>query len=287
MFDFRKVGYGTLLLLVTSFIYLLPLLRESAYILRDDLHDEDRLFGLPGYSLMHAYTFFIMPLAWGFRYERGYVRWISLALLILFEYMIVSTYVTTSLLISVSVILFVLAFNAERIRVSLLRIAFFALVIALLYKAGFFLKLVERMMPFYEGTAVSFKLQDLYDSMVEGRITGGSITGRIDYHKMSRFAFVHNPLFGAGADAVGGHSKLLDILGSMGLVVFIPFFMIIWNSFKSYFVIARDRKLKCAICISYVVPMLFLYYKGLFGAEGWLAMNVLVPSILMSRRKND
>ncbi|MBR5530286.1 MAG: hypothetical protein IKU63_02105 [Bacteroidaceae bacterium] len=280
---FRVIGYGSIGLLVASFLYILPKVMESANYLRDDLGDIDviRPVGLPGYDLMHAYTLMILPLCLLVKHRTGRNRYWYLALLLLFAYMVTRTAVTTSLVVMSVAVLFVFLFDVNRQRRTLLRLGIVLLFGYVLYKYGFFLMFADGLMPYFEDTAVSFKLQDLHTSMTRGQITGETLTGRMDYHEISKDAFWENPII--GSDRVGGHSKILDILGSMGLLSFIPYFMILYSSLKRYaFRLKKDVELKPYLYFSFLLACVYLYTKGIFGNPGYLFMLVIVPSILIS-----
>lgn len=279
---FRVIGYGSIGLLVASFLYILPMVMESANYLREDLGNIDviRPIGLPGYDLMHAYTLMILPLCLFVKHRTGRIRYWYLALLLLFAYMVTQTAVTTSLVVMLVAVLFVCLFDVNRLRRSLLILGIVSLVGYVLYQYGFFLMLVDGLMPYFEDTAVSFKLQDLHTSMIRGQITGGSLTGRMDYHEISKDAFWKNPII--GSDRAGGHSKILDILGSMGLLAFMPYFMIVYTSIKRYAVRMENGELRAYLYLSFMLAAIYLYTKGIFGNPGYLFTLVIVPSIIIS-----
>ena len=140
-------------------------------------------------------------------------------------------------------------------------------------------------MPIFDGTAVAYKLQDIHDSMVFGSVQGESITGRMSYHQISKDAFFENPIFGIGK--AGGHSKILDLLGCMGLLVFIPYFAIIWNTMKMQIRNISTQLAAAFIVCGYLAAAIYLYEKGIFGAPGYLIMIVVVPSIIKAFESED
>lgn len=284
---FRVIGYGSIGLLVASFLYILPMVMESANYLRDDLGELDviRPIGLPGYDLMHAYTLMILPLFLLVKKIKGEKRYLYIAILLLFVYMVIQTAVTTSLVVMSVAVLFTSFFNANKLRQSVFALGGLLFVGYVLYQYGIFLSLLDNLIPYFEGTAVSFKLEDLHTSMEQGQITGESLTGRMDYHQISKDAFWSNPI--VGSHNAGGHSKILDILGFMGVIVFLPYFMMLYASLKRYAFRLEDRELKSYLYFSFVLAAVYLYTKGVFGNPGYLFMFVIVPSIIFSIRNKN
>lgn len=279
---YKLFGIGSLVLITISFLYILPLIISSKNILRDDLLDISDVhpLGLPDYALMHAYTLMLIPFCFSLKTTVYKHKFLSIGLLCLFFYLVTQTAVTTSLFVSVAIFFFSIIYSAEhRMRFFVLCVMS-VLILYVLYEFGFFLWLVDSLMPLFDGTAVSFKLQDLHDSMVGGRIQGGSITGRMDYHQISKDNFWYNPIFGGGF--AGGHSKILDILGGMGIIVFIPFAMSIWSCLKQQISQTRSLNARSFIYFSYFAACIYLYEKGIFSAAGYLTTLVIVPSALIA-----
>ena len=279
---FQIVGYGSIVLLVVAFLYILPLVVSSTNMLREDMEGfaSIRPIGLPGYDLMHAYTLMILPLCLLVKESVGKMKPLCLGLLLLFAYMITQTAVTTSLVVLSLAVLFVLLFDARKLLRSILILGMILLLGNVLDLQEFFLKIIDGLMPYFEDTAVAFKLEDLHTSLMQGRVTGSSLTGRMDYHQVSKDAFFANPI--VGTDRAGGHSKILDMLGAMGLLAFIPYFMIIYAGLRRYVFRVKDRELKSYLYFSFILAGVYLYTKGIFGNPGYLFTLVIVPSIIMS-----
>ena len=279
---YKLFGLGSILFLVISFLYILPLIISSKGILREEIQNFDtiRPLGLPDYGLMHAYTLFLTPICYYLKYAKKTSKAKTILLLLLFFYVVVQTSVTTSLLVSAVIFSFTLLFSKKNKKGTIVLAFFFAFVLYLLYYLGFFLLIVDTLMPLFEGTAVSGKLQDMHDSLVSGTIQGETITGRMDFHQTSVDSFLKNPIFGGGL--AGGHSKFLDILGCSGLFVFIPFIMFIWSSLKKQTSVCTSSMCRTFVVMSYVAAGLFLYEKGLFGASGFLSLLVIVPAALIA-----
>ena len=279
---YKLFGIGSLVLITISFLYILPLIISSKNILRDDLLDISDVhpLGLPDYALMHAYTLMLIPFCFSLKTTMYKRKILSIGLLCLFFYLVTQTAVTTSLFVSVAIFFFSIIYSAEHRMRSFVLFVMSVLILYVLYEFGFFLWLVDSLMPFFDGTVVSLKLQDMHDSMVEERLQGATIIGRMDYHQISKDNFWNNPIFGGGF--AGGHSKILDILGGMGIIVFIPFAMSIWSCLKQQISQTRSLNARSFIYFSYFAACIYLYEKGIFSAAGYLTTLVIVPSALIA-----
>lgn len=279
---YKIIGYGSMVLLVFSFLYILPLVLSSANILRASLGElASRPLGLPDYDLMHAYTLILLPLCLCVKKSETKRRVLYLSLFLLFAYMIIQTAVTTSLVIMSAVILFAILFDIRKILRSVLILLLVLFIGYVFYQLGFFLVLVESLMPYFEGTAVAFKLEDIHTSLLQQQVTGGSLTTRMDYHQISKDAFLKNPIIGSDISHLG-HSKILDMLGTMGVLGFIPFLMMIISVMRSYIVRIKDREFNSYLYFSFFISGIYLYTKGIFGGPGFLFTFLLVPSLILS-----
>lgn len=278
---YKAIGYGSVIILTISFIYILPLLMAYSNILRaastENSLEFPRPLGLPDYTLMHAYVFILPGLCMYMKKNVGRKKIISLFLMVLFFYVITQTSVSTSITIGLFIILFSFIYNDRNKKKSIFWgiIAVCALFAA--YQMGLVLAFVDWLMPVFEGTAVSFKLQDIHDSIVKGVLQGGSFEGRADYHELSQMSFMKDPIFGGGK--AGGHSHVLDTLGTVGLVGFIPFFLMVWCIMRNYIdiIIKNDR---IYVYLVFGIAVVYLYHKGIFGSTGWLFMCVIAPSLI-------
>ena len=281
---FKVIGYGSVLILAISFVYILPLLMSHSNILREAMHEENLDFvkpiGLPDYTLMHSYTLMLPGLCLYTKSHIGKHRYISLALVALFFYIITQTAVSTSLGLSIMIFLFSFFYDDRRKVKTIFVLVLFAILSILAYQLGLVLSLVDSLMPFFEGTAVEPKLIDLHNSIIAGQLQGGSIEGRANLHDISKDAFWENPFFGGGR--AGKHSHVFDLLGSVGLFGFIPFFMIIWSSLKKYSLIVNDGLCRKFLYLCFAIAGVYLYHKGIFGATGWLFMCVIAPSLIVA-----
>lgn len=268
----------TVAMLFISFIVAVPLmltynsLREAMDV---ENHEELKVAGLPSYSLMHAYTLFLPVLCYSVRAVEGKKKVIAFILLAIMCFVIYDTFVTTSLVLMILVLLFTLLHSDKKKSLSWFVISGAVVFSYILYQTGFFISLIDAIMPAFEGTAVEPKLLDMRDSMMQGQLTGASLTGRQDYHSNSIESFFQNPLF--GGERAGGHSSLMDRLGGMGLMVGVPFIMIFVSQIKTIKPLFKTRLAKTFFWVGIVVSLVYLYNKGNWGCESWLFFMVIMP----------
>lgn len=278
----RKLVNWSLLILFVSFIVATPLLLRYES-LRAALHDKGEVLavpGLPGYSLMHAYTLFVPLICYLWKVLNGWKKWAALVGLLVLCFVIYSTFVTTSLILMTVVLVFAVFYSDKNILLLWMLTMFGGIVLYILYEFGFFISVIDWVMPAFEGTAVEPKLFDIKASMLQGELTGGTITGRQNLHAISWNSFFQNPFF--GTSIVGGHSSLIDRFGGMGVLAGIPFLMIIVSFIRQMAVFYQTRMAKTFFWIGIIVGFIFLYMKGNWGCESWLVYVVLMPMGILS-----
>lgn len=281
---YKIIGYGSVIILTISFLFILPVLISSSNILREAMQEEELDFvkpiGLPDYTLMHAYTFMLPALCLFAKVNSGRKRILMMCVIALFYYVILQTAVTTSITLGTVVIIAAILYNRHNPLLTILSFLFLVILFLFAYSSDLILKLVDGLMPYFEGTAVQFKLEDLHSSILAGRIQGGSFEGREALHTISQNSFLANPFIGGGK--AGGHSQVFDILGTVGIIGFIPFALILWYTFKNYFQLLERNFVKLYLIATFIVPFIYLYHKGIFGATGWLFMCVIAPCLIIA-----
>ena len=282
----RKLVRWSIVMLFVSFIIAIPLMLRYSSIraaLGEEQAGEIIAIGLPGYSLMHAYSLFLPVLCYGTKGFNGVKKlWLLIGLSLL-VFVIYDTFVTTSLLITIAILLFTALYSEKNRSVFWIVTAILLIVFFVLYKRGVFITLIDRIMPAFEGTAVEFKLNDFKDSMLQGRLTGSSITGRQTLHDISWTSFFHNPIF--GTSMVGGHSSLMDRFGGMGVVAGLPFLMIFVSFIQQMIKLYHTRMARAYFWVGIAAGFVYLYQKGMWGCESWLVYMVLMPFGILTIEK--
>ena len=282
----RRLVNWSIGILFVSFIVAVPLMQRYGS-LRAALSEETveaamaevSVPGLPGYPLMHAYTLFLPVLCYGVKAFGGTKKWWALGGLLVLCFVVYDTFVTTSLILMIATIIFTVFYSDKGNALFFIIFGVIAIAIYILYEAGAFISLIDWMLPAFEGTPVESKLNDFKDSMLQGHITGLTITERMDFHDVSKQAFYNNQII--GTSVAGGHSSILDRLGGMGLVGALPFIMMFVTVLRQTYKLYTTKLAKTFFFVGIVVGFVFLYNKGLFGSEGWLVYTVLMPMGIM------
>lgn len=278
-----KLIKWSVLILYVSFIVAVPLMLQYNSI-REAMSIENneaiRIPGLPSYSLMHAYILFLPVLCYSVRIFSGKNRLLALLGLLALCFVIYDTFVSTSLALMIVVLFFTFIHSDKNSSMSWIVIFILGFVFFILYETGFFMSIIDWMMPAFEGTAVEPKLVDIKESMIQGHLTGSSITGRQDHHAASIDAFLQNPILGGSHP--GSHSSLMDRFGGMGIITGIPFVMIIFSFIKRMSRFYHTRMARTFFWVGILVGLVFLYHKGNWGCESWLFYFVLMPMGLLT-----
>lgn len=281
----KIISTVTLIFIVLSFIYLIPLLISGKSSLRDavslEMYQSVKMPGIPTYTLLHAYLIIVSAILYGIVRLKSIKRVLFLAVLILLLYIIYNSQITTSLVVAFALLVIAILYDNTNIRKSVFRISIFATILVLLIPTGIFIQILDLLVETFEGTAAESKMVDFRTIFISGNITDSSnITGRSNLHGISLKAFADN-IF-VGSYPVGGHSNLLDRLGGLGLLGFIPYLMIIVSQMKMNLSFIKCREEKMYYFMGLFASFTLLALKGLFGQEGWLFMMVLLPGLIIT-----
>lgn len=274
----RKLVFWAIILLYISFVFEVPLMRQYGSI-REALRESDQeinILGLPSYSLMHAYTLMIPAACYAIRVSRERNKIIALFALLVLAFVVYNTFVTTSLLLMVAAMVYLFAYKESSTATRAGVVVLLMFIFFVIYETGGLVSFIRWIMPAFEGTAVEPKLLDMEQSMISGHFEGGTITGRQSLHQQSWDAFWHNPIVGTSG-AVGGHSALIDRLGGMGLLAFVPFLMMILSAIKMLSSLFSTKQARTFFMAGIIMGFAFMYTKGLWGSEAWLLYFVLMP----------
>ena len=279
---YRYITISSLIILLLSFLSFTPLIINNNNILRlitvqgQDVYVDPRL---PHYSLLHAYIMLLPVVLLGFKIRKDIVRWFFLFLAVYVFYVVVQSAITTSLIIAVIVIIIMLTYNPHSEVKSFFRALGIIMVGFLLVEFEVITSFLDNIVDFYENTAAEGKMR-YFKSIIEGTQadTGNGIEAREGLHQISINSFMENPLFGGGKQ--GGHSCILDRLGAVGLVGFIPYLFFLYQVIVFTLGSFKERLSKITFLIVAFCAFMLLYQKGLFGQECWLFYIVLAPAIL-------
>lgn len=272
----RYITSFSFIILFVSFIVAYPLMNQYGSI-RTAFEEEiveAKIMGLPGYSLMHAYTLAIPALCYFVKVAKPIWRKLfSLLALAILCFMVYDTFVTTSLLIMI-VLLSLTLFYRNNTQ-SLIILSVVIVITVVLWKLGLFASVIDWVMPAFAGTPVEPKLNDFKMMAMGESLTGGTVNARGDLHGISWNSFFTNPI--VGTSVVGDHSALLDRFGGMGIIGGLPFLMIFISFVKRMKTQYQTNMAKVFFFAGVISAFVYLYEKGLWGPESWLMLMVLMP----------
>lgn len=280
---YKKIGRISLIIILLSFIYYIPIIIDDPGLLRAAMYYEKEelpVKGMPNYTLLHAYIIAFPAQLYGVSKFEGWRKWGMIGIAVLFMYIIINTSITTSLIIGLGLVFFALLYSPKKKIASLIKITIFFCFIYALYLLGAFVSILDWAIDFFEGTATQMKMMDFKDVLLGGSTeNAATIAGRSNYHDMSIRAFLTNPFI--GSIPVGEHSNFLDRLGGLGLLGFIPYCMLFYTHFKSYLKQITDSTQRIYYFVGFFATLVFAYNKGTFGQEGWLFMLIILPTMLI------
>lgn len=279
---YRYFCWMPLVVLIISFATFTPLIIGNNEVLRQvtyvggEFSTDPRL---PHYSLLHAYVLIMPALILAFKVIKTKIRYPFLFVAIYDFYVIAQSSVAATIVLAIISIAFMLIYDEKDNNKSLLRALGFGAMFFLLIEVGVVDAIMNAIVNLYEGTASSGKMQ-MFRDMLSGKelAAGNSLDTRSNLHNISINAFFANPLI--GSTPVGGHSSILDRLGGLGLIGFVPYVIFLYSVFKNVAKTFVSRNAKMGFYVVSFSVFLLLYQKGLFGQECWLFFIVLAPSIL-------
>jgi len=279
---YRQIGLGAIGILILSLLAIFPTIWTQSGILRENLRlteDGNRgILGLPSYTVMSCYSYFIPVACYGFKHSKKTLKWIFFGILSLFLYYVFKSEITTSLLATIFVLLFMIVYKEGGSSKNIVSFTVFATILWFLYETGGIITFLNFLINAYEGTVAQVKLIE-FRGVLLGEGESGNVELREQLRERSFASFALNPF--VGSYDVGGHSSLIDRLGSMGLLGFIPFVMMIITNVRVWLHRMPNRGTKSFYICGILVMAVFLYNKGLFSGEGWMCFFVILPVCIL------
>lgn len=213
------------------------------------------LKGVSGYSIIYGLVIIMPMLYCCFKeYGRRY-QVIKTLLIMLIIYFVYKAAYTTALIALVLGILIYLFLNMSK-KLKILLLPLIILMIILLINPKLIYNILTFLSDKIEISQISERFQELANLILHGDKSGDTLY-RFVLYKRSINAFFSHPLFGISIFKpnylLSGHSAFLDILGSMGLFGFIPYFLFILYSYKISMNKTKEKKLKNSIRTSYII----------------------------------
>lgn len=238
--------------------------------------------GVCDYNMPHAMPILIPPLIMMIKKKdiAKSIRILCVIVLIFALLLVYTSGATTPLIISLFALLCSLLANPQKklkANMSLLIIAAIIAIPALnkdvqLSVVHFF----ERLLP--EENQNQSKLRDIESTIIYGETTG-DMEAREDLYSQSLSTFQDNILIGSNA-GTGGHSILLDRLGTLGVVGIIPYLLFIWFILKSVFLRIPESN-RFFFIIGVFCFLLTIATKNMGGIWMWMAICVFLPVMLL------
>jgi len=294
----KNIAITSLLATLFTFVLLIPLIIVDSNILRFSLASDfrDIYKWMPTYPAMHSYVIVLPALLYVVKYAKGWFKFAFIASTTLYVYIIFNTSITTSLLIAMLILGFFFLYKNNLQKTGLI-IGLVVLLIFFLHVSNLLIHVFDFGLTITEDTYSVGKFEGFRDSYLTG-IKSSSMAIRDDLHNISFRSFLRNPIWGGNIEkidltldasdvvassnsVIGGHSSLIDRLGGMGLLGFIPFIMIIITSIKTWKTFFHSRNAWYFYCVGLGAAGILLYTKGLFGQEGWFTMIVYLPALIL------
>lgn len=274
------LGKSTIMIIIVSFVVLLVLIGNVDLRMLSVAHENDIEAETPSfinYTLLHVYVFLIPVVYYCCVKINRLYKYLCIVLLVLLLYVVYKSSITTCLVIGVVGFLLSISFSSKNKPGTIFFITVLSATFIVFYYSGVFVSILKGILPYFEGSAVESKIEDALVLLSTGE-SSGSIAARENLHQRSWDSFFSSILIGGGVS--GGHSSLIDRLATMGLIGFIPYFMVYFSIIKQW-VKHFDRFGKRYYYVGVLSVVVILYSKGLFGQEGNLVFMVLMPLFIM------
>lgn len=277
---FRGIAIIAILSLTISFVIIIPMLLVDGDLLRSTVEGEVRVTipGVPYYTLVHAYALLLIPLLYVTKSatkKTSRMAWIFFALI---GFIVFSSKVTTILLILIFSLFFYFI-NKKSTNRTLILAGILAFVFLVLYATGILNVILDWIAELFKSNEMYYKkIKAITSTLRHSSGDTYAVDVREYLHSKSWSAFFSNPI--TGSIGLGGHSGVLDRLGGLGLMGFIPFVLMIIYDIRITLKLFSSKFQKRYFIAASGMAILLLYEKGLFGQEGWLFFLVLCPSIM-------
>lgn len=199
-------------------------------------------FGLISYSFCHGLPILVPPLFYLFKtHKKKGFRWLFAISIVLCCVLVWMSESTTALIMVFVLVL--LGFVTKPRRNSVSVIMLIVLMIPVILSDAIQLYALDALDSLLgSDSPVSERIYELEHSITQGEQTG-DLEGRMNKYSTSIEMFYSSPLWGSSG-MPGRHSGLLDRLGVLGLIGFVPFSMLIMGFFKEiYSIIPKSARL--------------------------------------------
>lgn len=286
--DFRIINWVLIACVVISLLYMLPVaLYNRAFIRYLAVHYREGVGidsnvasfvdGFWNYIMLHIIAL-AFPVFWGLtEYAKGKMKYVYMAMTVCVLYLVAISSIMTTIIFVLGALMYLAYHKWKKYRVAGI-LLFAGLIILLILNIE---TVLDYMLEYFRGTDAEKKILDFQDIVRGGENRHATIDGRTAHHDIALQAFYDSPLWGREYYGGGGHSYLLNRMGSGGLFLTIPYVAMLWCLYKQWLV-RIPKEFKVYFNVSWIGAVILLYNKGCFGLEGYLFMGCLIPSLCMS-----
>lgn len=276
--------YASILISVS---YMIPILltdrsiaRKIASLSAAEMDSEmlEFKFGYWNYTMCHIISLFFALFTGLFLTSKGYKRRIFYgAMAAIVAFMVLNLTITTTFIYFFIVIAFLLYRKFKRYN--------FIGVVTIVVAGILFVSNLDAIMDYllisYEDTDMSEKIVDIDDLLGGGSGEHITIDARAQYQQGAIDGFFNNILIGSSYEGSGGHSIILNRLGTTGLIGFIPFMLMLYFIFKQWYA-AIPKESKTYYLLSWLGATILLYNKNCFGSAGFCFICIVMPCLCLT-----
>lgn len=241
------------------------------------------LKGVVGFSIVYSSVVMIPILMYAIQTMKFKFKLINFTFLILLFLFLLNASFTSAIIISfLSILLYLLFLCNNRIRFFL--IIPLIVISILLFDGQLIYNLFISLSKSINNYEISVRFQDIANLFLTNEIGNGSMGLRILLYLNSITAFIRYPLFGIlpfdTTYKLSGHSTILDILGGMGIIGFIPLVLGLYYSFKKV-TFKKNKRYSSVILCSYIVFIVVSIFNPQLSSPAVITTLLIVIPISM------
>lgn len=186
------------------------------------------------YNTVHIIPTASIPLFVSFtNCQRGWKKAMFGVSSVLMTIIMVFADATTPLIIMVVIAaFFFLKNNNKEAQVGIAKPFLIAIMLLPIFFSNIMSSLLRIVHPVFVGSTIYYRIEDMITYSETGESTG-DINSRGESYGQSIDAIISNPLFPeTNIEKIGKHSHLVDHMAAMGLILFIPYALFLYNRFR-------------------------------------------------------
>ena len=243
---------------------------------------------LAGYGLVYAMSTIVPVLLMRMEKERNKTFWIVSILA-----MVAAVFFASYFLAIIAMIVGVVCFFLLRVKNSFIRIgtiSLFVLVVSYILVSDKIVDILLGLADIVPLEMLQIRLQETAQTFINGSTEGTAVRFAMYYTELKEF--LRHPLTGNAIwsrDIVlSGHSTILDMLASGGLIVFSFYFLYFWSAHKTNLLFCPTQKEKAAAIASFISMMFVSTFNPVFSApEVMMFFLLAVPLLFVNDKENS